>query len=242
MSLDVTAALSRVSYPGRGIIMGLSGDAGTLLAAYFIMGRSQNSRNRVLEMRPDGLYTRAADESKVTDPSLIIYRAATMTEGKLIVTNGDQTDTVYSFLKQGKTFGEALSTRVFEPDAPHFTPRISGLMELSGSRPAYSLSIIKAGDPEGRTVRRCFFDYEALPGVGHYVHTYRENGAVLPPFEGEPEEVLFPALDGPALAQTMFEALDPDNRISLCLFLADTKTGSVSSHIVNRYGKEAILP
>lgn len=239
MSSDISTALSRVSYPGRGIIMGLSEDAGTLLAAYFIMGRSQNSRNRVLEMRPDGLYTRAADESKVTDPSLIIYRAAAMSDGRLIVTNGDQTDTVYSFLKQGKTFEEALSTRVFEPDAPHFTPRISGLMEISGSKPVYSLSIIKSGDAEGVAVRRFFFDYEALPGVGHYVHTYRENGSVLPPFDGEPEEVLFPALSGQALAQAMFEALDPDNRISLCLFCMDAQTGSVRSHIVNRYGKEA---
>lgn len=238
MSSDVFSALSRVSYPGRGIIMGLSGDANTLLAVYFIMGRSQNSRNRVLEMRPDGLYTRAADESKVTDPSLIIYRAAALPDGQLIVTNGDQTDTVCSFLKQGKTFEEALSTRVFEPDAPHFTPRISGLMKLSADNPAYRLSIIKAGDSEGMSARRFFFGYEALPGVGHYVHTYRENGTALPPFEGEPEEVLFPALSGQMLAQALFEALDPDNRISLCLFSADTQTGSVRSHIVNRYGKE----
>ena len=235
---NVFEALGRVTYPGRGIIMGLSEDAKTLLAAYFIMGRSANSRNRLLEMRTDGLYTRAADESRMTDPRLIIYRAATLLDGRLIVTNGDQTDTVCSFLKEGKTFAEALSTRVFEPDVPHFTPRISGLLEAYAEQPGYRLSIIKAGDSEGCTVRRFFFEYEAVPGIGHYIHTYMADGTVLPPFEGEPEEVLFHSGPESGLAQAMFEALDPDNRISLCLFALDRGTGTLRTHIVNRYGKE----
>ncbi|MCR4620547.1 MAG: IMP cyclohydrolase [Clostridiales bacterium] len=238
MSSDVFSALSRVSYPGRGIIMGLSRDAGTLLAAYYIMGRSQNSRNRVLEMRPDGLYTRAADESMLTDPRLIIYRAAAELNGQLIVTNGDQTDTIVSSLNEGKSFEDALFTRTFEPDMPHFTPRISGLMALSEDRPGYRLSIIKAGDAEGRTARRFFFNYEALPGSGHYLHTYMEDRKVLPPFEGEPEEVTFPDMKEGALAEALFDSLDPGNRISLCLFSADRKSGKVTPYIVNRYKKE----
>ena len=237
-SSDVFEALGRVTYPGRGIIMGLSKDAKALLAVYFIMGRSANSRNRVLEMRPNGLYTRAADESKVTDPSLIIYRAAAELDGRLIVTNGDQTDTVIAFLSEGKTFEAALSTRVFEPDAPHFTPRISGLLEPGAEKPGYRLGIIKAGDENGNTVRRFYFGYEAVPGIGHYIHTYMNDGRVLPSFEGEPEEVLFPSMPESGLAQAMFEALDPGNRISLCLFALDRETGAVRTHIVNRYGKE----
>ena len=237
-ALDIFYALSRVSYPGRGLVMGLSGDGRRAAAVYFIMGRSRNSRNRVFELRAEGLYTRAADERLVTDPSLILYRAMAEEGGRLIVSNGDQTDTICETLKRGGSFDQALRSRTFEPDAPNYTPRIAGLLSFEKGTAAYRMGIVKAGDSAGQTVRRCFFEYEGRPGIGHYLHTYQGDGDPLPAFSGEPEEVLLPAQTEKRLARSLFEALNRDNRIALCLVLRDLSTGRTETEIVNAYGEE----
>ena len=215
----VKELLSGNSYPGRGILIGTSGD-GSAVIAYFIMGRSENSRNRVFEMKPDGLYTRAFDESKVEDPSLIIYRAVGSCGNHTVVTNGDQTDTVLRALEQGGTFESALETREFEPDAPNFTPRISGMVTYEGDGFSYKLSILKAADAGGSACARYFYNYPATPGVGHLIHTYVGDGKPLPSFVGEPERVCIPD-DAEAFANSLWEALDPDNKISLYVNAVD---------------------
>ena len=205
-------ALGRDRYPGRGILVGTTPE-GEAFFAYFIMGRSANSRNRVFEEREDGLYTLPFDASKVADPSLILYRAVGRCGECTVVTNGDQTDTILRALAQGGSFEDALRTRCFEPDAPNYTPRISAVLCGDGS---YKMSILKSADAEGSACLRQFFEYPALPGVGHFLHTYAGDGDPLPSFAGEPEQVLIP--DGAeATVETIWNALDVDNRISLCV-------------------------
>lgn len=201
------------SYPGRGIIIGAT-PAGDPVIAYFIMGRSENSRNRVFEVTEDGLFTKPFDESKVADPSLIIYRAVGDYENSTVVTNGDQTDTVLDALKVGGTFEGALRTREFEPDAPNFTPRISGIVTYEGDSFTYKMSILKAADPEGKACARFFYEYPATPGVGHFIHTYVGDGNPLPTFQGEPERVTIPE-DIEGFANDLWNALDGNNKISL---------------------------
>lgn len=201
------------SYPGRGIIIG-STPGGKAVIAYFIMGRSVNSRNRVFKMTNDGLFTEPFDASKVADPSLIIYRAVGSFENNTVVTNGDQTDTVLSALKVGGTFEGALATREFEPDAPNFTPRISGMVTYDGDGFTYKMSILKAADAEGKACARFFYNYPAAPGVGHFIHTYVGDGNPLPTFQGEPERVTVPE-DVESFANELWNSLDPDNKISL---------------------------
>lgn len=221
-------------YPGRGIVIGATPDGKKLVQIYWIMGRSENSRNRVFVRENDFVRTKAYDETKLTDPSLIIYYPLKTFEKCHIISNGDQTDTVYDYLKSGSGFEEALMTRTFEPDAPNFTPRITGIIELEGKN-AYSLAIVKTqgGDPE--ICVRSFFHYEkAIPGFGHCIHTYSEDGDPLPSFEGEP--YLMPVPDSALKAVDMYWALlNPFNRISLLVKTIDLETGSIEILIKNRH-------
>lgn len=225
--------LAQNEYPGRGIVQGLTPDGSRLVQIYWIMGRSANSRNRVFVEEDGFVRTRAFDESKVTDPSLIIYYPVKFFDRFHIVSNGDQTDTVYEFLRSGKTFEEALMTRTFEPDPPNYTPRITGLIELNGNN-AYSLSIIKtqSGDPD--ICVRNFYHYEnAIPGFGHCIHTYRENADVLPSFEGEP--YLMPVYDSLELnLEKYWSWLNSENIISLLVKTIDIRTGRTEIKIKNK--------
>lgn len=203
----VFQAVGAVSYPGRGIVAGMN-ERGEKVLVYFIMGRSENSRNRVFVAEGEGLRTQAADPSAVVDPSLIIYSAVRTFGDRTIVTNGDQTDTIYDFLATGGTFEDALRTREYEPDAPNYTPRISCLMKGNG---AHKMSILKR---EGETCQRFFFEYAPVWGVGHYLHTYQGDGNPIPSFVGEPESV---SLAGGAeeIGQGIWDALDADNKVAL---------------------------
>ena len=209
---DLFKYLSERPYPGRGIILGAT-PSGKSVCAYFIMGRSENSRNRVFEKTADGIRTRAWDESKMTDPSLIIYHPVRRVGRGTVVTNGDQTDTVRDHILAGQTFAAALRTREFEPDGPNWTPRISGLLSPDGS---FKLSILKAGSESGAPCLRYFYEYEAAqPGVGRFISTYEGFGSPLPSFHGEPVEVELPELDAAALAERLWAALNEDNKVSL---------------------------
>ena len=181
------------TYPGRGIVVGKSADGRHAVAAYFIMGRSANSRNRVFKERDGAVFTEPFDVSKVEDPSLIIYAAIREYENKLIVTNGDQTDTIYEGLKKKQCFGHSLSTRQFEPDGPNWTPRISALLTFGNGDFGYKMSILKSGDPEGSFCNRFLYDYGSKAGLGHFIHTYVCDGNPIPTFQGEPERVAIPS-------------------------------------------------
>ena len=221
------------SYVGRGIVLGRTPD-GRAVSAYFIMGRSANSRNRVFALDKGVLYTRPYDESKVADPSLIIYAALRKFENKLIVTNGDQTDTVWEGLKQGVSFGDSLKARCFEPDAPNLTPRISGMISFAGGSFSYELSILKSADAAGTACNRYLFSYEALPGLGHFLHTYVCDGDPIPTFQGEPERMaMSDDLDG--FTASLWDSLDPDNKISLYVRYTDPATGAFEDRLINKY-------
>ncbi len=210
---DLTALLQDNPYPGRGIVLGRSADGAFAIAAYFIMGRSENSRNRVFVPTEDGIRTQAHDPAKMTDPSLIIYHPVRMAGRGLIVTNGDQTDTVRDYILSGRTFVEALKSRTFEPDAPNFTPRISGLLSPDGS---FQLSILKSADGNPACCCRCFYHYDApLAGEGRFIHTYQGDGSPLPSFEGEPVRIALEDPNPDALADRVWTALNPDNKVSL---------------------------
>ena len=240
MATDITQALSARTYPGRGIIVGKSVHKGKpcSVVVYFIMGRSENSRNRVFVKTDDGLRTEAKDPAKMTDPSLIIYppvrTVGDRAKGAIVVTNGDQTDTIADALKTGGTFEKAVYTRTFEPDPPHFTPRISAVSENSG----YKLSVIKAGSPYSKHTNFFAFD-NPQPGFGHYIHTYmgEQDGRLLP-FEGEPLEVVLQlhgdvAAAARELADTAWNALDIHNRISLYVRISDTD-GAFEDVVINK--------
>ncbi len=235
-SYDLNTLLSENSYPGRGIVLGQTPDGTQSAVAYFIMGRSQNSRNRIFAKTPDGIRTEAHDPSKLEDPSLIIYHPVRMVGKHLVVTNGDQTDTVRDFLQEGKSFTDALLTREFEPDAPNFTSRISGLLEQNG---AYTLSILKSADAEGSACNRHSFDYAPLAGVGHFIHTYQQDGNPLPAFFGEPERVAITANDAKTFANDIWQNLNTDNKISLYVRFTSLATGAVEEIIINKHGGEA---
>ena len=242
------------AYPGRGIIAGQSSDGTKAAIAYFIMGRSANSRNRVFTERDGALFTEPFDASKVEDPSLIIYAAVREYENHLIVTNGDQTDTVYEGLAAGKSFYEALESRCFEPDAPNFTPRISAEVVFGSGKGrdtaassdagadtdagtagsfTYRMSILKSADAEGSACNRFGYDYAPVPGVGHFIHTYECDGNPLPTFQGEPERVSVPD-DIDAFADEIWNALDADNKISLYVRYTDLASGEVESRLINK--------
>ena len=225
-------ALSASSYPGRGIILGAN-ESGRAVIAYFIMGRSENSRNRVFMPQGDSLRTEAFDPAKVVDPSLIIYNPVRVLMDSTIVTNGDQTDTIFDHMVSGGSFETALATRTFEPDAPNYTPRISGIVTLKDKSFSYKLSILKSlGTPSG--CARYFYDYDTpVNGLGHFIHTYQGDGSPLPSFEGEPERVELSG-DIDQIAGTIWDSLNEDNRISLFVRLIDPAAKSFTTRIINR--------
>ena len=220
-------------YVGRGIVIGKTADGTKAAAAYFIMGRSANSRNRIFKEEGEDITIYPFDESKVEDPSLIIYHPVRKAGNKLIVTNGDQTDTIYDFVTAGKTFKEALETRQFEPDAPNYTPRISGMLTFSENDFEYSMSILKSMDAEGIRCARYTFDYKPMNGLGHFIHTYECNGDPIPTFQGEPERVAIPD-DIDEFADNLWENLNEDNKISLYVRYIDLKDGSTQSVLFNK--------
>ena len=224
------------SYVGRGIIIGKSEDGNSAVVAYFIMGRSANSRNRVFAEKDGDLFTEPFDITKVVDPSLIIYRAMAQLDNNLIVTNGDHTDTIVDGLKRGESFSDALKTREFEPDAPNFTPRISGIVDFKDGNFDYEMSILKSADEKGSACSRFNFAYPAIAGVGHFIHTYITDGNPLPTFSGEPERVKIPN-DAKAFADEIWQALDGENKISLFVRFIDLKTGKQEDILINRNGK-----
>ena len=221
------------SYVGRGIVIGKSEDSTRAAVAYFIMGRSANSRNRVFKERDGAIFTEPHDPSKVEDPSLIIYAALREYENKLIVTNGDQTDTVYEGLKAGLSFSESLTAREFEPDAPNLTPRISGMITFGKDNFTYQMSILKSADAEGTACNRYTFSYPSLAGLGHFIHTYVCDGNPIPTFQGEPERVFIPN-DIDEFTNSLWNALDADNKISLYVRYIDLATGESESRMINK--------
>ena len=228
---DLAALLAGNPYPGRGIVLGKTADGRQSVAANFIMGRSENSRNRVFVKEPDGIRTQAYDPAKLADPSLIIYHPVRQMGRGLIVTNGDQTDTIRDFLEQGLPFEQALSTREFEPDGPNWTPRISGLLSPDGS---YKLSILKSADAEGTACARYTFAYPGLAGVGHFLHTSVTDGSPIPTFQGEPERVAIPdTLEG--CVNLIWNHLNEANKISLYVRYTDLATGTWEERIVTKY-------
>lgn len=220
-------------YVGRGIVIGKTADGKKAATAYFIMGRSENSRNRIFKEEGEDITIYPFDESKVEDPSLIIYHPIRKTGNKLIVTNGDQTDTIYDFVTAGKSFKEALETRQFEPDAPNFTPRISGMITFDANDFVYSMSILKSMDAEGSECARYTFDYKPLKGLGHFIHTYECNGNPIPTFQGEPERVEIPD-DIDEFAENLWNNLNEDNKISLYVRYIDLNDNSVQSVMYNK--------
>ena len=229
---DLKKELAENSYPGRGIVIGQSEDGRFAAIAYFIMGRSVNSRNRVFVEDGEGLRTRAFDPGKLSDPSLVIYAPVRVLGNATVVTNGDQTDTVYDFMKEGKTFEEALCTRTFEPDAPNYTPRISGVVKPDGS---YNLSILKSMDGDPSCCCRYFYEYDhPQAGVGHFIHTYMGDGSPLPSFEGEPERIAIEANDAQSFADLLWANLNEDNKVSLFVRCIDLENGSTDTVIVNK--------
>ncbi len=240
MNLEATVkanmeALRANVYPGRGIVIGRTPDGKHLVQAYWIMGRSENSRNRIFVAEGDVVRTAPFDASKVKDPSLIIYNCVRVCGRAHIVTNGDQTDTIFDALEAGGSFESALSTRTFEPDEPNYTPRISGLIDLDDDCHAYKLGILKATGNDPEHGERQFFCYErATPGVGHFIATYREDGNPLPPFEGEPQPVEI-AGDIDAVLDTYWSALNKDNKVSLLVTFIDPATGKTDGRIANKH-------
>ena len=230
--LNLYRLLESNPYPGRGIVLGRSADNRFAVAAYFIMGRSENSRNRIFVPTEDGIRTQAHDPSRMTDSSLIIYHPVRRAGRGLVVTNGDQTDTVRDCILAGRTFAEALHTREFEPDAPNYTPRISGLLSPDGS---FKLSILKSADGDPACCCRYFYTYDhPLAGEGRFIHTYMGDGNPLPSFEGEPERVILDAPDAEALADRMWAALNGDNKVSLFVRYTDLADGTEQDAIRNK--------
>ena len=221
------------SYVGRGIVIGKTADGKKAALAYFIMGRSANSRNRIFTEKDGEVFTEPFDATKVQDPSLIIYRAIRTYENNVIVTNGNQTDTIYDGLKDNKSFSLALTSREFEPDAPNYTPRISGMLTIKDDDFSYEMSILKSADEKGSACNRYTFSYPALAGLGHFIHTYVCDGNPIPTFQGEPERMAIPD-DIDAFTQELWEALDPDNKISLYVRYIDLKTKTIDNRLINK--------
>lgn len=232
--ISLAQELQENAYPGRGIVLGRSEDGTKAVAAYFIMGRSENSRNRIFVEEGEGIRTQAFDPSKLTDPSLIIYAPVRVLGHRTIVTNGDQTDTVYEGMEKGLTFEQSLRSREFEPDAPNYTPRISGLMELENGRYSYSLSILKSNNGDPACCNRYTFSYEnCAAGEGHFIHTYMHDGNPLPSFEGEPKLVAIPD-DMEKFTNMLWNNLNPENKVSLFVRYIDIVTGKYETVIKNK--------
>ncbi|MBQ9085526.1 MAG: IMP cyclohydrolase [Clostridia bacterium] len=220
-------------YPGRGIIVGKSADGENAVIAYFIMGRSENSRNRVFVEKEDAVFTEPYDFTKVEDPSLIIYAAIRDYENKLIVTNGDQTDTIYESVKAGKCFRHALRQREFEPDVPNLTPRISAMLTFDGGSFNYEMSILKSADAIGSACNRYFYEYSPIAGLGHFIHTYVTDGNPIPTFQGEPERVAIPnSID--EFTTSIWSNLNENNRISLYVRYIGLTNGKTETRMINK--------
>lgn len=232
--LSIENLLKENEYPGRGIIIGKSQDGKSAVTAYFIMGRSENSRNRIFAEDGQGIRTQAFDPSKLSDPSLIIYAPVRVLGNKTIVTNGDQTDTIYDLMDKQQTFEQALRTREFEPDAPNFTPRISGIMHNVNGSFNYAMSILKSNNGDGNSCNRFTFAYNnPANGEGHFIHTYKCNGNPLPSFEGEPKLVAIPN-NMAEFADTIWASLNEQNKVSLFVRYIDINTGEYKSTIINK--------
>lgn len=226
--------LKQDPYPGRGIVIGRSKDGKHAVTAYFIMGRSENSRNRIFVEEGEGIRTQAFDPSKLTDPSLIIYAPVRVLGNKTIVTNGDQTDTIYELMKQGQTFERALTTRTFEPDAPNYTPRISGLINIEEGNYDYAMSILKSNNGDPECCNRYTFTYDnAKAGEGRFIHTYKCNEDPLPSFEGEPKLVAIPD-DIDAFTNMLWSSLNEENKVSLFVRYIEIETGKYETRIENK--------
>ena len=229
---DIGKLINGNPYVGRGIVIGKSADGKKAVTAYFIMGRSENSRNRIFVENGDEVIIHPFDSSKVEDPSLIIYSPIKKTGNNLIVTNGDQTDTIYDFVSEGKSFEAALDTRCFEPDGPNWTPRISGMMTF-GEKFTYKMSILKSADVEGSECSRYTFSYNSLNGVGHFIHTYVTDGNPIPTFMGEPERVMIPdSID--ELLENIWTNLNEQNKISIYVRYIDLETGKTENRMINK--------
>lgn len=233
---EVKSMKDRISgnpYVGRGIVIGKSADGKKAATAYFIMGRSANSRNRVFTVKNGEVFTEPFDASKVEDPSLIIYAALRSLDNRLIVTNGDQTDTIYDGVVTGKSFSESLESREFEPDAPNFTPRISGMLTFADDNFVYEMSILKSLDEDGSDCARYTFSYPSKAGLGHFIHTYVTDGNPIPTFQGEPERVVIPdSIDD--FADEIWTNLDENNKISLYVRYTDLTDGSYEEKLINK--------
>ena len=228
--ISLEQELKQNAYPGRGIVIGQSANGKYAVTAYFIMGRSENSRNRVFVEDGDGIRTQAFDPSKLSDPSLIIYAPVRVLGNKTIVTNGDQTDTIYELMDKQMTFEQALRTREFEPDAPNYTPRISGIMHVDQGNYSYAMSILKSNNGNGASCNRYTFAYQQpVAGEGHFIHTYQCDGDPLPSFEGEPKLVAMKAF-----TDMLWNSLNEDNKVSLFVRYIDIATGEAESVIVNK--------
>ena len=237
--LELAQELSSNAYPGRGIVIGKSADGKYAVTAYFIMGRSENSRNRVFIEEGRGIRTEAFDPSKLTDPHLIIYAPVRVLGNKLIVTNGDQTDTIYELMDKQYTFEQSLRSRKFEPDDPNFTPRISGIIRCEKGSFNYALSILKSAEGNPESCQRFTFSYEnPLAGQGHFIHTYVGDGNPLPSFRGEPKLVAIPD-DIDSFTDLLWSNLNADNKISLFVRFINTADGTAETRIINRYGDSA---
>ncbi|MGN0560494.1 MAG: IMP cyclohydrolase [Candidatus Fimenecus sp.] len=233
-TLDIQKLLSENAYPGRGIILGKSPDGKHAVIAYFIMGRSVNSRNRVFEATADGIRTKAFDESKLSDPHLIIYAPVRVLGNKTIVTNGDQTDTIYAGMDCQQTFEQSLRCREYEDDAPNYTPRISGIVHRENGTMNYALSILKSADGNPDSVHRFTFGYEnPVNGEGHFIHTYMGDGNPLPSFEGEPEKITVEN-DIDVFTNMLWDNLNEDNKVSLFVRYIDLESGNTTDRIVNK--------
>ena len=234
--LDLSQLLKNNRYPGRGIVLGLTPDGRKAAIAYWIMGRSANSRNRVFTPKDGGIITEAADPAKLEDPSLIIYAPVRVQDGVTVVTNGDQTDTVCEFLARGESFAAALRTREFEPDAPNYTPRISGIVLRRDGKLSYKLSILKS-DNAGAACVRFFYEYDApAAGEGRFVSTYACDGSPIPSFEGEPRRVAI-LNDPDRFGEMLWDSLDAENKVSLFVRYIDLASGGTEDRIYNKYQK-----
>ena len=232
--LSIEQELKSNAYPGRGIILGKSPDGKKAVAAYFIMGRSENSRNRVFVEEGEGIRTQAYDPSKLTDPSLIIYAPVRVLGNKTIVTNGDQTDTIYEGMDRQLTFEQSLRQREFEPDAPNYTPRISGIMHVENGKYNYAMSILKSSDGDPSGCNRYTFAYEnPKAGEGHFIHTYMHDGDPLPSFEGEPKRIAVPD-DIEEFTKLLWNSLNEENKVSLFVRYIDIEDGTCETRIVNK--------
>ena len=233
--LSLQEELQANAYPGRGIVIGKTPDGTRAVTAYFIMGRSENSRNRVFVEDGEGIRTQAFDPGKLSDPSLIIYAPVRVLGNKTIVTNGDQTDTIYEGMDKQLTFEQSLRSREFEPDAPNYTPRISGVLHIENGRYNYAMSILKSNNGNPDACNRYTFAYEnPVAGEGHFIHTYMHDGDPLPSFEGEPKRVeILDSLD--AMTELLWTNLNPDNKVSLFVRMIDLASGETETRIVNKH-------